>query len=432
MRTRVDGFSRMPRAERIVRHQASPLQHLPADKARHAEHEIGGPLDQRQRDRLLRRNAERGAQQHQTAFLRAERAGNGERRPANGMQETFYDQRFGDADRIAHEREHDQDLGNADDPAGHMDDGAGHQVGPGRVDRGQVLIDGIDRAEHAPLSITGKSPDGRMEKALPATTLHQIEAGEQEARRGSVRSRRPTPATRPPPSAISTSRPSNREQKLRCRLQEDVDDHARCRERAGNRVDASAKPAPMTSPPTCAMGSRTLVASRTNRREHAGSKPRPRLRRKNQPPARPGDRNGDAAHHHDEENSPPDAGHGVADRIQAGPRRNGDDGGDPDQPGSHTGLLDHLRSDPPKVLAAAGCRSPVRTSRRTARADPADRCRTQASYQGDLMSKEWVAPTPNVSWFGVPRCSTSGELAASPVSRSYSTKAWVANCGVQK
>ena len=79
----------MPRAERIVRHQASPLQHLPSDKARYAEHEIGGPLDQRQRNRLLRRNAERRAQQHQTAFLRAERAGDGERRPANGMQETL-------------------------------------------------------------------------------------------------------------------------------------------------------------------------------------------------------------------------------------------------------------------------------------------------------------------------------------------------------
>ena len=182
LRTRVDGLSRLPRAERIVRHQASPLQHLPADKARHAEHEIGGPLDQRQRNRLLRRNAERGAQQHQTAFLRAERAGDGERRPANGMQETFDDQRFGDADRIAHEREHDQDLGNADDPAGHMDDGAGDQVGPGRVDRGQVLIDGIDRAEHAPLSVAGKAPDGGMENALPAATLRQIEAGEQEAR----------------------------------------------------------------------------------------------------------------------------------------------------------------------------------------------------------------------------------------------------------
>src|SRR5262245_15779119 len=52
-------------------------------------------------------------------------------------------------------------------------------------------------------------------------------------------------------------------------------------------------------------------------------------------------------------------------------------------------------------------------------------------YQGDLMSKDVVAPTPIVSWLGVPRCATSGELAASPVSRSYSTNACVANCGVQ-
>ena len=88
----------------------------------------------------------------------------------------------------------------------------------------------------------------------------------------------------------------------------------------------------------------------------------------------------------------------------------------PIRPSSRRGRLPVARSDQPE----------------NGTCDPADRRRTQASYQGDLMSKEWVAPTPNVSWFGVPRCSTSGELAASPVSRSYSTKAWVANCGVQK
>jgi hypothetical protein len=53
-------------------------------------------------------------------------------------------------------------------------------------------------------------------------------------------------------------------------------------------------------------------------------------------------------------------------------------------------------------------------------------------YQGDLMSIEYVAPNPTVSWSAVPRCATSGELAASPMSRSYSTKPWVASCGVQK
>ena len=86
----------MPCAQRKARNQASHFQHLPAEKSGHAEHEIGGPLDQRQCDRLLGRNSERRAQQNQAALLRPERAGNGECRSANGMQETFDDQRLGD------------------------------------------------------------------------------------------------------------------------------------------------------------------------------------------------------------------------------------------------------------------------------------------------------------------------------------------------
>ena len=184
-----------------------------------------------------------------------------------------------------------------------------------------------------------------MEKALPAATLRQVESGEQEAREaqsdcGDPRQRRVRL------ERDQHQQAGNREQKLRCRLQEDVDDHACGRERAGNRVTRQQSRADDIAA-DLRHGQQNIGRFSNESQKHAGPKPRPRLRRKNQPPARPGDRNGDAAHHHDEENSPPDAGHGVADRIQAGPRRDGDDGGDPDQPGSHTGLLDHLRSDPP-------------------------------------------------------------------------------------
>jgi hypothetical protein len=86
----------------------------------------------------------------------------------------------------------------------------------------------------------------------------------------------------------------------------------------------------------------------------------------------------------------------MARRIQAGPRHDSDDGRDPDQPGSHTGLLDHLRSDSTQGLAASGGQLSARTgdsNHPTPLIVPAP----LPGYQGDLMSKEWVAPNPIVN-----------------------------------
>ena len=63
----------------------------------------------------------------------------------------------------------------------HVHDGAGEEIGTTGVDRGEVLVDGIDRAEHPPLSVAGKAPDDDVQNALPAATLHQIEAGEHDS-----------------------------------------------------------------------------------------------------------------------------------------------------------------------------------------------------------------------------------------------------------
>jgi len=72
---------------------------------------------------------------------------------ANCVQGTFDDQRLGEADGIANESKHDQDLGDAEKPAGHMHYDAGGKVGLDRVDRPQASIDRINRAEHGPVSI---------------------------------------------------------------------------------------------------------------------------------------------------------------------------------------------------------------------------------------------------------------------------------------
>src|SRR6478736_2692085 len=96
------------------------------------------------------------------------------------MQETFNDHRLDDADRMTHASKHDQDLGDADDPAGHVHDGAGKEIGTTGIDRGEVLVDGIDRAEHPP-RMTPPRP-----RPVPATQTSV--AKDQSA----IRSKRPT------------------------------------------------------------------------------------------------------------------------------------------------------------------------------------------------------------------------------------------------
>ena len=235
------------------------------------------------------------------------------------------------------------------------------------VDRGQVLIDGIDRAEHAPLPVTRETRDDGTKDALPAAALRQIEGCEQEARKAEADRGRPR-QRRVRSERDQHEEPDNRKCELGCRLEQNVDDDAGGRERAGNPVEPQ-QPRADDVAADLRHGQQDVGRLPNESQEHAYAKSWPRLRRKNQPPAHPGHGNRDAAHHHDEEDSPSDAGNRMADRVQAGPRRDSDDGGDPDQPGSHTGLLDHLRSVPPHLPV----RPPVGASSRQigARYEPA-------------------------------------------------------------
>src|SRR5439155_16640519 len=141
-------------------------------------------------------------------------------------------------------------------------DAAGDNVGSGGVDHAKVLINGIDRAEHAPLPVAGQTTHDCAKNTLPAAALRQIEARKHERRdRNPDRGASCQGLTRL--QRNKGKKAEDREQKLCCGLDEDVDDHAGRRERAWNGVNVS-KPAPMRSPPTCASGNRTLVASRTN------------------------------------------------------------------------------------------------------------------------------------------------------------------------
>src|SRR5262249_51423360 len=83
---------------------------------------------------------------------------------------------------------------------------AGDKVGPDRVDHAQVSIDRTDRAEHGPLSIASETVEDEMKNALSATTLRQIEAGEQEAPKAEPERGRPR-QRRVGSSATSASRP---------------------------------------------------------------------------------------------------------------------------------------------------------------------------------------------------------------------------------
>ena len=235
----------------------------------------------------------------------------------------------------------------------------------------RLLIDGIDRAEHAPLSRARDAADGGVKNALPAAALRQVEAGEQKSPK--AKADRGDPGDR----RVGFQRDEheqadNRERKLGCRLEQNIDDDACCRERAGNGVTRQQPRADEIAADLC-HGQQDIGGLPDVPQQDACPQLRARLRRKNQPPARPGDRNRDAAHRHNEENSPPDAGNRMAHRIEARPRHDSDDGGDPDQPGGHTGLLDHLRSDSTQGLAASGGQLSARTGRQQP-SDADDRC----------------------------------------------------------
>jgi len=92
------------------------FEHLPAEQARDAKNDIGNALDQRHGDRCLGRQPEEGANCDETAFLSAERAGDGEGRAPNRLQEALDDQGFGIARREPHRDQNEQDFEGAEQP----------------------------------------------------------------------------------------------------------------------------------------------------------------------------------------------------------------------------------------------------------------------------------------------------------------------------
>src|SRR2546427_12371061 len=184
--------------------------------------------------------------------------------------------------------------------------------------------------------------------------------------------------------------------------------------------------APTTSPPTCATGKRTLTASRTN------LNPR-------QVPSCGRTLAGKSSH------QPAPATQTVTARTTTTSRipQPTLETASPTEPTPDQTVSATIAAMPANQAATPACLTtatptplPTTFSQRPLSAprtqslelprDPAPSVLMQARYQGVLMSKACVAPNPIVSWSGEPRCVTSGEPAASPLSRSYSRKACVA------
>src|SRR5712691_2192663 len=69
--------------------EARAFERLPGDETRHADRNVRDPLDERDRKRLVGRDAEDRAQHDEPALLCAERARDGEGRAAHGVGEAF-------------------------------------------------------------------------------------------------------------------------------------------------------------------------------------------------------------------------------------------------------------------------------------------------------------------------------------------------------
>src|SRR5262245_36885486 len=331
-----------------VRLQALPFHELPAEQARHAENEIGHALDQRQRDRLLGWNSEQRAEQHQATLLRAERAWNHEGGAAHGMQQAFDHDRFTEPDRVPHEGEHDQDLGDASKPPEHVHDAAEKEPAPAGVDRRELAIDGIDGAKDAPLPVAGEAVHDPLQDALPGPALRQIEAGEQDPgdRQRAGNGARQTIAK---PERDQDGDAEAGEQKLSGGLNQNIDDDARGGEWARNAAEHDESRADEIAA-NLHQRQQRIGGLADEADEHAGREPRMPVRRKQQLPAGAGHAHGDDAHHHDGENSPADACDRVRNRIDAGPDDEADDDRDPDQPGDDAGMSDDGHAGPGSLL----------------------------------------------------------------------------------
>ncbi len=93
-----------------------PLGDLQPDDAGQSERELADALGERQRERDVERQADERREQHEAAFLRAERAGDRERRAADRLPDALEQQRVAPADRMTEHVERDPDLAGADDP----------------------------------------------------------------------------------------------------------------------------------------------------------------------------------------------------------------------------------------------------------------------------------------------------------------------------
>jgi len=72
------------------------------------------------------------------------------------MQQAFDHESLSEPDRMSHPGEHDQDLGDASEPADHMHDTAEEEAAPAGIDGRQLLVDSVDGAKHAPLAVAGE------------------------------------------------------------------------------------------------------------------------------------------------------------------------------------------------------------------------------------------------------------------------------------
>ena len=117
-----------------------------------------------------------------------------------------------------------------------MHQAAEEQAALAGVDGRQLLVDRIDRAEHPPLPIAGERVHDPLQDALSGLALREIEANEQD-RGNRKRARDGLRQTVACPERDQNSNAQAGKQKLRDRLDQDVDDDACCCERPRNAAE---------------------------------------------------------------------------------------------------------------------------------------------------------------------------------------------------
>src|SRR5690349_1311161 len=108
--------------------QPMALAPLPGGQAGEAVAELADPLDHRQRDRDLRRHAERAADQDERRFLDTEGSRHRESGIAQRHAEALDDEGIDEADGMTERRQRDPDLGSAEHPGGPVAGSADQQA----------------------------------------------------------------------------------------------------------------------------------------------------------------------------------------------------------------------------------------------------------------------------------------------------------------